>query len=243
MENNEIKRRKVMIGTPCYDGKLEAYYVNSLINTIKMSYEKNVDILSIWVSYDALVQRARNDTVAIALELGCDDLIFIDADIEWDPSWFFKLLDYNEDVVGGIYPKKTDIQEEYPVYNESQNWQPQSNGLIEVSGLGTGFLKLSKNALQYLWDNNEEYFDQSRPEVLKKMIFNVNIRNKFLVSEDISACLQLKQGGFKIWLDPSMTCAHIGNKKYVSNFSDYLQRLLNINTNIPPPNFDDDTII
>jgi hypothetical protein len=55
--------RKVLIGTPCYDGRLDVWYTNSLVNTIKMSYEKDVEITPMWVSFDALLQRARNDTI------------------------------------------------------------------------------------------------------------------------------------------------------------------------------------
>lgn len=239
----EIKKRKVMIGTPCYDGRLDAWYVNSLIHTIKMSYQENVDLVSIWVSYDALVQRARNDVVAIALEQGCDDLIFIDSDIEWSPLWIYKLLNYKEDVVGGTYPKKTDTEELYPIYNPSLNHQKNENGLIEVGGLATGFLKLSRNALQYLWDSSPVYFEYEKNNAEKRMIFNVGVsENQVLVSEDISMCFKLKQGGFKIWLDPAMTCAHNGVKKYVGNFESFIERMSNQRMPMPQAN-DDDTII
>ena len=46
-----------MIGTPCYDGRLDVWYTNSLMNTIKESVEHNVEIIPIWVSFDALLQR------------------------------------------------------------------------------------------------------------------------------------------------------------------------------------------
>lgn len=97
---------KVMIGTPCYDGRLDVWYTNSLMNTIKESVEHDVEIIPIWVSFDALLQRARNDTVHLAIETDVDYLIFIDSDIEWQPSDFFKLLNYPEDIVGGTYRKK-----------------------------------------------------------------------------------------------------------------------------------------
>jgi hypothetical protein len=33
-----------MIGSPCYDGRIDVWYANSLVNTIKMSYEKEIEI-------------------------------------------------------------------------------------------------------------------------------------------------------------------------------------------------------
>ena len=243
MENKT--KKKIMIGTPSYDGKLEAWYVNSLIETIKMSYEKDVDIITGWVSYDALIQRARNDTVAIALENDVDALFFIDADIEWKPEWFFKILEHKEDVVGGTYVKKTDENQIFPIYNTNQNWQIQENNLIEVTGLGTGFLKFSRNALKCLWDNSPEYYEYEKNNQAKRLIFNVGVtEDKQLVSEDMWACLILGKHGFKIWLDPTITCNHIGTKKFSGNFANFIESLKTDNklpTNVQ--NVDDDTII
>ena len=62
-----------MIGTPCYDGRLDVWYTNSLSNTIKQSFDHEIEIIPMWVSFDALLQRARNDTIQLALEMECDD--------------------------------------------------------------------------------------------------------------------------------------------------------------------------
>ena len=73
--------RKVMIGTPCYSGQLDVWYTNSLVKTLKTisQLELDIEIIPIWISFDALLQRARNDTVQLALEMECDDLVFIDS--------------------------------------------------------------------------------------------------------------------------------------------------------------------
>ena len=44
--------RKVMIGTPCYDGRIDVWYVNALMNTIKMAIERDIEIIPMWVSFD-----------------------------------------------------------------------------------------------------------------------------------------------------------------------------------------------
>lgn len=208
--------RKVLIGTPCYDGRLDVWYTNSLVNTIKMSYEKDVEITPMWVSFDALLQRARNDTIHIALDGDFDDMIWIDSDIEWEPQWFFDLLNYKEDVVGGTYPKKGD-KEEYVIRQVIRRPMDLSTGLIEVDGLGTGFVKLSKKAMQYLWDTSIPYLDP-KDNKERRMIFDVAIKNGSLHSEDIVMFTKLQDAGFKIWLDPKMTCNHTGPKKFKGNF-------------------------
>ncbi len=217
------KTRKVLVGSPSYDGSIDVWYVNSLMNTIKYAFRNNidVDIIPIWVSYDALIQRCRNDTVFLALEQKCDDLIWIDTDIEWEPKWFFDLLDYPVDVVGGTYPKKGDKTEVY--VGNFGNMTPGPHGLYEVTGLGTGFLRFSRKACQWLWDNSEPYteYPEGNNEEIKhrKMIFDVKIKNNSMISEDIYVCKRLtEEGGFKIYLDPKITCNHVGGKKYKGNF-------------------------
>jgi len=205
-----------MIGTPCYDGRIDVWYTNSLCNTIKKSYDHDVEIIPMWVSFDALLQRARNDTIQLALETDCDDLIWIDSDIEWQPEWFFKLLDYPVDVVGGTYRKKGDI-EEYVLREITKRPLDPETGLLEIDGLGTGFVRMSRASMQYLWDTSKSYMDP-KDNKERRMIFDVVIKDNGLMSEDIYMFEKLQEGGFKIWLDPSMTCNHIGPYKFKGDF-------------------------
>jgi len=221
--------RKVMIGTPCYDGRIDVWYTNSLVNTIKESYKHDVEITPMWVSFDALVQRARNDTIQLALEGGFDDLIWIDSDIEWQPEWVFKLLDYPVDVVGGTYRKKGD-REEYVVRVPGP--VNSTTGLMEVQGLGTGFLRMNRKAMQYLWDSNKSYIDK-KDNKERRMIFDVVITNDDLMSEDIYALQKLIDGGFKIWLDPAMTCSHIGPYKFQGDFVTWYKNDMKSNVGAP----------
>lgn len=212
-----------MIGTPCYDGRLDVWYTNSLIETFKISKEKNIEITPIWVSFDALIQRARNDTIQIARDGDFDDLIWIDSDIEWQADWFYKLLDYDLDVVGATYPKKSD-KEEYVLKQSKKSNFYKDTTLVEVDGLGTGFARMSKKAINYLWDSSDSYID-TKDNKERRMICDVQLIDKQMYSEDIVMFMKLKQGGFKIYLDTSMTCNHIGPKKFTGNFSNYYRNI------------------
>jgi glycosyltransferase involved in cell wall biosynthesis len=216
--------KKVMIGTPCYDGRIDVWYVNSLTNTIKLAPQYDVEITPMWVSFDALLQRARNDTIHIALETEVDDLIFIDSDIEWQPEWFFKLLEYPHDIVGGTYPKKGD-REEYVTRQIIKRPITGGSDLIEVDGLGTGFVKLSRRALQYLWKSSKPYIDP-KDNKERRMICDVVIENGSMISEDINMFNKLVRGGFKVYLDTSMTCNHTGPKKFTGNYSNWYKNFL-----------------
>jgi len=225
-----------MIGSPSYDGKLDVWYVNSLIQTMKLADRHNVEVIPIWVSFDALIQRCRNDTLAMALAQDCDDLIWIDTDIEWEPEWFYRLLDHPVDIVGGTYPKKGDTVEQYVLNLGNNTGEIDANGLMKVGGLGTGFLRFSRRACQWLWDNSPPYIETEKGGLEKRWAFDVAIRNNDLISEDIWVCKRLiNEGGFDIYLDSTMTCGHVGGKKYTGNFLQWFNTKFKPSITPPPP--------
>lgn len=218
--------RKVLLGTPAHDGRLDVWFTNSLLATVRATYEKYTDVYvhGIYTSYDSLVQRARNSLVKIALEEDYDDLFFVDSDIEWDPEWIFKFLDYPEDIVGAALVKKSDDHEGYTCKLTNRNLKyNKRRDLIEADGVGTGFLKMSRRALAKLWNNSVTYKNEDKDD-WDKMIFDVVIRDNILISEDYTMCNKWKDLGEKVWLDPSITINHIGPKKFVGNFPAFLQK-------------------
>lgn len=215
-----MSARKVLIATPAYDGRLDVWYVNSLVNTVRLLESNGFEVHPVFLAYDAMIQRARNDLVAIAYEDNFDDMMFIDSDMEWDPAWVLELLMAKEDVIGGTARKKTDNAEMYIV--KTQDLSVHANGRIKCSGLGTGFVKLSRAAVVALWDNSPEYRNEGR---VRRMVCDVQIVDGELYSEDTVMFKKLSDLGFDCWLNPWMTCAHIGTKKFEGDFVGYLQRL------------------
>lgn len=210
-----------MIGTPAHDGRVDVWYANSLVNTVKLAMQRQVELVPIYMSYDSLVQRARNDIVRLAIEEDFDDLIFIDSDEEWNPEWIFKLLAYKEEVIGLPVVKKSD-QMMFNIKALPTGLKTQQNGLMEVEAVGTGFMKISSAALKKVWDASPEYKNEGRS---CRMVFDIKIENGDLVSEDNVFCQKWRSLGGKVFIEPSMTCNHIGVKKYQGNFLEYLKFL------------------
>lgn len=218
--NWRFKLRQVMIGTPCYDGKVDCLFADSLVGTLKMASE--VNICPVYMPHEALIQRARNDLLNLAVESGVDDLIFIDSDQAWKPEWFFRLLSHPVDVVGGAVRKKSDAES----YNVRSTKFPipvdQATGLLQVDSVGTGFLRLSKLALRSAWFAAPEYRDGKKTS---RMAFDVRVIDGQLHSEDTVFCGSLKALGFHIHVDPTITCSHVGSKTWTGDFASYLGRL------------------
>jgi hypothetical protein len=94
---------------------------------------------------------------------------------------------------------------------------------LEVDGLGAGFLRLTRKALQALWDSNRPYTSNGKAG---RWICEVIVGDDGeVVGEDIVICHKLVALGYKIYLDPLLTCSHIGQKQYQGNFAEFLVKI------------------
>ena len=213
--------RKVLIGTPCHDGKTEVWYNNSLNGTIRQAMQLGIDLHVVYLSYESLVQVARNDLMRLALYEKFHDLIFIDADQEWSPEWVFKLLSLPVDVIGAPVIKKAD----FPAFNVKAlpgGVHVRPDGLAEVECVGTGFMRISNRAMRAVWNDSEKYRHNDKQG---RWVFDVKPVDGDLISEDNIFCHKWRKLGGKVFIDPSMTCGHVGAKKYTGNFLNFLQQL------------------
>lgn len=215
-------KRRILIGTPAYDGRIDVLYAHALWQTIRLGEKKGMEIIPVFMSYDSLVQRARNDLVRLAIKDNFDDLFFIDSDMQWEPDWALAILEHDVDCVGAAYRKKTDDQELYTIKTKFPIPIDLKTGLWIVEGLGTGFLRFSRKALQLLWDSSEEYENEGQK---CRWIFDVCPVDGKLLGEDMIACEKLRQLGMNVYLDPTFTPIHIGIKRYYGDFASYVELL------------------
>jgi len=227
MKNNNLIR--VLIATPSYDGKFDVRYLNSLFETQKIAPSHNIQLLPYFLCYDSLIQRARNDYFRTAYQSGVDVLFFIDSDIGWNPDDFIKIIKSEQDVIGGSYRKKSNNEELYAFKAKEDGVNkfkltPDANGILEVSGLGFGFMKFSKFAVKTLWENEKSFYggkdtDQNLTKNICECVINSD--NDF-VSEDIIVGFKWAQLGYKTYLDTTIDLIHSGNAEYTGDISKWL---------------------
>ena len=223
--------RRVLVGTPSYDGKVDVRFADSLMGSTRLCWQAGIDLRAIYLSYDASLPNARNSLVALALKNGFSDLIFIDADQDWEPAWVPKLLAYPVDCVGAAVRKKTDEREMYNVRvsgGVAAMKQDRNTGLWTAPDMsvGTGFLRVTCTALRKLWDAAEKYTDADG-RVPMAWIFEMRPEGGRLVSEDTFLCDKLRAIGIAVWVDPDMNPGHTGMKHFEGNFRGYIQGLMN----------------
>jgi len=72
--------KKILIGTPMYNGDCKGHYVTGLLTTMNVLRSAGIEVHWCQIMNESLITRARNDIARIFLEGDFDHLMFIDAD-------------------------------------------------------------------------------------------------------------------------------------------------------------------
>ena len=172
---------------------------------------------------ESLISRARNTLTAKFLNTeGSTHLMFIDADIGWEPWHLLVLLDAQKDVIGGLYPMKS-LPVKWCVNGiPGQAEDPNSNH-VEVTKTGTGFLLMKREVFEKLnahpavrHFNNDIGLDSSLDKYMKTY-FDTAVRENRYYSEDWTFCENWRDIGGKIWVDKRVLLKHTGT--YVFDFA------------------------
>jgi hypothetical protein len=201
----------VMVGMPLY-GAPTTKTTLSLLKT--QGYCIKAGIRFDYTTATGFVTVARDIILAQFLASDADKLFWIDGDMAWSPEAFCKMLALSTlvDTVCASYPQKQAGPNVYMV-NADETAVSGQYGLIEIYGAGLGFSVWSREACQALSDSKRMIFDNINNEY-RKEVFCVRSREGQQRTEDINAFEDLRNLGFKVWLDPTIELGHIGTKEW-----------------------------
>ena len=89
-----------------YGGMCTGHYTQSLLMTGATFTNNNIKMSAMMMFNESLIQRARNSLTRNFLETDGDYLMFIDADIRWNPEDILPMIRADKDIICGVYPKK-----------------------------------------------------------------------------------------------------------------------------------------
>ena len=189
---------RIFIATPCYGGMLTTNYFESCMGLMAQCIQKRIGLQFATIGNESLVTRARNTLV----QLFMDDkkeythLMFIDADIGFEPQAIFRMLDLDKEVVASIYPRKAidcnkvkkkveskpDVTpDELHAFSLQYNLNVKNpehiemqRGFIKVMDAPTGFMLIKRNvfnkmkmAYPHLKFTNDQHLGQPHEDKFK----------------------------------------------------------------------------
>lgn len=231
VEFNVKDNHRLLIATPAYNGQVSSKYTESLLMTCLLLSKHNIEFQIKFIN-NQIVTRARNMLSHLFMKGDFTHMLFIDADIVWNPDDVLKLLSHNEECVVGIYPNKA-----YHINSESNKASLMPSSKICVSNeskghylqrleyAATGFMLLRKAALQRIeLDVDTFYLPNSSSDSesnLSKLYnyFDCNVVDENYLTEDYYFSHLFNKNGGKIFFDKRINLIHIGNHEYGSNNS------------------------
>jgi hypothetical protein len=219
---------RAFLATPVGDGKPHDNYVGSLFNVGMAMREAGFACDFCIESFNCHVDDARNSMVRQFMQTDCTDLIFIDADVGYEPDDLVTLMRHDADIVAGVYPKKSD-EETYPIYPIANSFVAGDNGLLEVLRVPTGFLRIRRHVLEALMVSEEsrKFNTESQPfpNPAYYPIFERTFTDGRRWSGDFAFSNKARELGFKIYVDPEMGFSHSGGEKiWTGSFANYIRK-------------------
>ena len=103
----ELREKKIMVCTPMYGGMCSGLYSKACADLSTLATKYNMDLKYFYLFNESLIPRARNYLVdEFIRDTNYTHLMFIDADIHFDPNDVLTLAALDKDIIGGPYPKK-----------------------------------------------------------------------------------------------------------------------------------------
>ena len=107
ISTDDLRKKKLFVATPCYGGQCLGLYAKACLDLQAICIQYGIECRFSFIFNESLITRARNYLVDEFLRSGCTHLLFIDADINFNPQDVLALLALDRDVIGGPYPKKS----------------------------------------------------------------------------------------------------------------------------------------
>jgi hypothetical protein len=230
-----LKTTRVHICMPCYGGQLTESTFMSFIKWANTARQLGIDWTVETMTNESLISRARNTLTAKFLNTeGSTHLMFIDADIGWEPWHLLVLLNAQKDVIGGLYPMKS-LPVKWCVNGIPGQPEPApEDPNIEVTKTGTGFLLIKRDVFEKLNAHPAvRHFanDIGLDPVLNvhmKTYFDTAVRENRYYSEDWTFCENWRDLGGQVWVDKRVLLKHTGTYVFDYNTHEQLYKDLRV---------------
>jgi hypothetical protein len=220
--------KKLMIGLPAYDHKVTVSMAVSLMKLSQMVLQHGIDIQVNSICGCSVVSRARNVIAHNFLKSDCDHLMFIDADMTFEPESVIRLMAWNQErpVVAGAYVARKEpktyilsIDGSTGIDGATGKVTMDEDGLVKAYRVATGFMMIRRDVFEVLRDAHPEWehLDSNSPNRLYSF-FDFKVTPEGMIGEDFLFCDRARAAGFSVWVDPTIKLGHMGVVEHMSDF-------------------------
>ena len=211
-----LRTTRVHFCMPCYGGQLTEQTFMSYIKWANTARQLGLDWTVETMTNESLISRARNTLTAKFLHTKeSTHLMFVDADIGWEPWHLLVMLDAQKDVIGGLYPMKS-LPVKWCVNGLPGFVEKPEDPLIEVTKTGTGFMLIKREVFEKLdqhpavrpFNNDIGLPPELNPYM--KTYFDTAVRENRYYSEDWTFCENWRDLGGQVFVDKRVLLRHTG---------------------------------
>jgi len=228
----------LVVATPCFGGQVSVLYTASVLKLqARVRSYRGLSLKVLFKDGDALITRARASLVSQFLDdPAATHLLFIDADIGFEPEQVLRLMECGADMCAAVYPiKRIDWDKvktimdtgrpnpaaaalNYVFEVEDPNAVVEKGGFVRVRYAGTGFLMIRRQALEQmcvrypqLRYKRDHSLDAATASDNRFALFECMIaEDGTYLSEDFAFCKRWTDMGGEIWTDLNSRLSHIG---------------------------------
>ena len=229
----------IFIATPCYGGVVTQGYMQSVCALMAAAPGAGISLTLALLGQDALITRCRNTLTSHFLaDPNATHILFIDADISFEPENVFRLLGVGRPVAAGIYPLKAYYWDRSCEDRLAHGEPIETSGLHYVGKLetgqhllrdgdfataihaGTGFMLIERATVKQMQDAYPEtryrgvdaYRSGDRATPGGYALFDciIDPATGTYMSEDFTFCSRWRRLGGQIWLDTRASLTHSG---------------------------------
>lgn len=228
----DISGRKVLVAIPCVDGTVDVRIAVALLAASQMFAQHGAQMAVSYMSYCSSVSRARNALAHTFMQTDFTDLLFIDDDTVCDGRALVQIVakaasePKERDVVCGAVPIMRENQRTYRFTPMDDNKiEPNDEGLIEVSRIGTAFMLIGRHVFEGLKDKADRYWvDQLGDYHARYFSEHYDPEGNFW-GEDFFFCKLATDAGYRLWVDTDIQFSHVKKIDLTGHFAQDLPTL------------------
>lgn len=227
------KRRKIWLALPCYGATIAVLTMKSIIHDMFRLVHRGDEVYIFDQLGHADIYLLRAQIVSHFLsDKDATDLVMIDNDVGWEAHGLQYLLDHDVDLVAGAYPKREDpIKFMFRSAMDAGDGLvgDAGTGLVEVWGMPGGFMRMRRGMLEKMVAHYGADLNQIDPHVPSGVTCRLFDPYRYklpagdrVLAEDYAFCQRWRDLGGKVYMDASISMAHIGTKAYVGRLGEWL---------------------